>query len=134
MKRAVIAANVALGSGVGNGIALEDITQMFELYREHRVNNIENFEGRRVAFSDPTNFNSVFDMAVVLNYLGWEENGEERQRMLKNDVDARSVLLARADALGFFAFPNRAFNEESDWVQVADIERFPDAKDSFNTV
>ena len=128
VKRAVIAANVALGSGVGNGIALEDITQMFELYREHRVNNIENFEGRRVAFSDPTNFNSVFDMAVVLNYLGWEENGEERQRMLKNDVDARSVLLARADALGFFAFPNRAFNEESDWVQVADIERFPDAK------
>ncbi len=128
VKRAVIAANVALGSGVGNGIALEDITQMFELYREHRVNNIENFEGRRVAFSDPTNFNSVFDMAVVLNYLGWEENGEERQRMLKNDVDARSVLLARADALGFFAFPDRAFNEESDWVQAADLERFPNAK------
>ena len=129
LKRTLIAANTLLTSRAGAKPTLEDVLWSMELYREHRRNNTEqgwSIAGNNLAlpFSDPTRFNSVHDILIVQNYLAtkYAQHHEERRERLKNDEAARTVLLARADALGFFALPDTALNEHSDWVQVSGLE------------
>ena len=128
LKRTLIAANTLLASRAGAKPTLEDVLWSMDLYREHRRNNTE--QGWSIAennlvlpFSDPTRFNSVHDIIIVQNYLATDdEQREERRERLENDQASRTVLLARADALGFFALPDTALNEHPDWVKVSGLE------------
>ena len=128
LKRTLIATETLLDSRAGAKPTLEDVLWSMELYREHRRNNTE--PGWSIAennlalpFSDPTRFNSVHDILIVQNYLATNDaQHEERRERLKNDQTARTVLIARADALGFFALPDTALNEHPDWVKVSGLE------------
>ena len=128
LKRTLIATETLLDSRAGANPTLDDLLWSMDMYREHRRNNTE--QGWDIAennlalpFSDPTRFNSVHDILIVQNYLATDDaQREERRTRLRDDQAARTVLLARADALGFFALPDTALNEESDWVQASGLE------------
>ena len=122
VKRAFVATNFLLSVEDGGNPSLDDMLWMLDMYREHRVNNIEEYEGRRIGFSDPTNFNSVFDMIIMANYVSWQDDQQaERLQLLRDDVDARTVSIARADAIGLFGFPLTAFHEHPEWVKYSGL-------------
>ncbi len=139
-KRTLIATETLLDSRAGANPTLDDLLWTMDMYREHRSNNTEQGwsiteNNLALPFSDPTRFNSVHDILIVQNYLATDdEQREERRELLENDPAARTVLLARADALGFFALPDTALDERPDWVQASGLESLnhdPHTKYSF---
>ena len=92
VKRAIIAANTLLASDTSATPTLDDVAFMLQMYDEHRTNNVKQVvdtvtgEINNVAFSDPTSFNSVFDMTVLLNYIATPEDAvDERTNWVFND-------------------------------------------------
>ena len=92
VKRAIIAANTLLASDTSATPTLDDVAFMLQMYDEHRTNNVKQVvdtvtgEINNVAFSDPTSFNSVFDMTVLLNYIATPEDAvDERTHWIFGD-------------------------------------------------
>ena len=96
LKRAIIAANTLLASDTSATPTFDDVAFMLQMYDEHRTNNVKQVvdtvtgEINNVAFSDPTSFNSVFDMIVLLNYIATPADAvDERTHWIFNDrIDA----------------------------------------------
>ena len=144
-KRAVAAMNVLLRSDDSATPSVDDTLWMLNMYREHRIDNIQeiqknNGETIRYGMSDPTSFNSLFDMVVLLNYIStpkdteitekvWTENDSfnlslksqspytpalDRQELLRTDKHARTTAIAIADILGLHALPLQGLSAETE--------------------
>ena len=120
VKRTLVAANTLARFPHAFAPDKETLFSVLEMYKEHREDNVD--EQTSIAFSDPTSFNSVFDIGIVLNFLQEQkEKATDDYRLIQEDKDARTVVLSRADQLGFLLFPNLALATTAPWVEAAGL-------------